>query len=161
MVVKLKHGWSVEPGKLFVETMAEQEIEFSVEDRSRFVRALYAFEANDNTQLTVNPGDILEVFYRDASGWWDGKNVSTQNDGYFPGNYTEPLGDNLDVIKQQILYEEQEKNRKFKEDVHPRLPSHDDHRFDDGRSSLVSLAKESPDTSIDIRNAEPLYVCND
>ena len=65
--------------------MADQEIEFSVEDRSRYVRALYAYEAKDDTQLSINPGDILEVFYRDDSGWWDGKNVSNQDDGYFPG----------------------------------------------------------------------------
>lgn len=134
---------------------AEQEIEFSVEDRSRYVRALYAFEANDNTQLTITPGDILQVFYRDDSGWWDGKNVRDGNDGYFPGNYTEPLGDNLDLIKQQLLYQA---------DGGP--PAPDDQADDDdenalqpahvSRSSVLSLVRDTTDASIDIRNAEPI-----
>ena len=139
--------------------MAEQEIEFSVEDRSRYVRALYAYEAKDNTQLSINPGDILEVFYRDESGWWDGKNVSSQNDGYFPGNYTEPLGDNLETIKQKLLlYDEHDDiDDDDEENNHNGFVIHQQQQNHRSRSSLLSL-KDSPDTSIDIRNAEPMYV---
>ena len=133
--------------------MAEQEIEFSIEDRSRYVRALYAFEANDSTQLTINPGDILEVFYRDDSGWWDGKNIETQNDGYFPGNYTEPLGDNLDIIKQQLLFIDQQQQEQQQE----HQEEEQQQEIHSSRSSVISLMKESPDTSIDIRNAEPIF----
>ena len=139
--------------------MAEQEIEFSIEERSRYVRALYSFEANDNTQLSINPGDILEVFYRDESGWWDGKNVSSQSDGYFPGNYTEPLGDNLETIKEKLLYEHQavddivdDENQNNGVVIHQQQA-----QYQQSRSSVLSLMKESPDTSIDIRNAEPMY----
>eukprot|EP01084_Bolivina_argentea_P301860 520898_1 len=122
--------------------MSEQQIEFSMDDRSRYVRALYAFEANDNTQLTINPGDILEVFYRDETGWWDGKNLANNNDGYFPGNYTEALGDSLDTIKQELLYEDEEPTQEKEAAV---------------RSSVISLKlmKGTEDSTINIRNAEP------
>ena len=46
--------------------------------KSRYVRALYNYEAKDENQLSITSGDVIEVYFRDDCGWWDGKNWFTK-----------------------------------------------------------------------------------
>ena len=64
--------------------------------------------------------------------------------------YTEPLGDNLEAIKQQLLYED--------DDTDDIRDEYQDSGHNQTRSSFSSFL-HSEDTSINIRNAEPWYVC--
>jgi len=52
------------------------------------VRALYAFDARKESELTLARGDIIEVTYQDdGPGWWEGYLHGKK--GLFPSNYCE------------------------------------------------------------------------
>lgn len=53
------------------------------------VRALYDFEATDESALSFNTGDVIEVLTMLPSGWWDG--MLGNNRGWFPSNYVEDV----------------------------------------------------------------------
>ncbi|KAI9856505.1 MAG: hypothetical protein M1813_008883 [Trichoglossum hirsutum] len=50
-----------------------------------YVRALYDYEADDQTSLSFHQGDIIQVITQLDSGWWDG--VINGVRGWFPSNY--------------------------------------------------------------------------
>ena len=50
-----------------------------------YVRALYNYEADDQTSLSFRQGDIIQVLTQLDSGWWDG--VINDVRGWFPSNY--------------------------------------------------------------------------
>lgn len=50
-----------------------------------FVRALYDYDADDQTSLSFRQGDIIQVITQLESGWWDG--VIRGVRGWFPSNY--------------------------------------------------------------------------
>ena len=50
-------------------------------------RALYDYEAQDADELTLRPGDMVQIVRKDASGWWQGRLHG--RDGLFPANYVE------------------------------------------------------------------------
>ena len=50
------------------------------------VRALYNYNADDETSLSFRQGDIIHVITQLESGWWDG--VINNVRGWFPSNYT-------------------------------------------------------------------------
>ena len=50
-----------------------------------YVRALYDFEADDQTSISFKQGDIIQVITQLASGWWDGMLKGVR--GWFPSNY--------------------------------------------------------------------------
>ncbi|RMZ85670.1 hypothetical protein DV737_g677, partial [Chaetothyriales sp. CBS 132003] len=50
-----------------------------------YVRALYDYEADDQTSLSFRQGDIIQVITQLESGWWDG--VIRDTRGWFPSNY--------------------------------------------------------------------------
>jgi son of sevenless-like protein len=50
-----------------------------------FVRALYDYDADDQTSLSFHQGDIIQVITQLESGWWDG--VINDVRGWFPSNY--------------------------------------------------------------------------
>lgn len=52
-----------------------------------YVRALYEYEADDQTSLSFRQGDIIQVLTQLESGWWDG--VVHGHRGWFPSNYCE------------------------------------------------------------------------
>ncbi|GAA6054608.1 hypothetical protein JCM3770_000076, partial [Rhodotorula araucariae] len=58
-----------------------------------FVRALYSYTGADSSSLSFRQGDILEVLSVLDSGWWDGIVLQTGTRGWFPSNYTEPIGE--------------------------------------------------------------------
>ncbi|GBG28153.1 SH3 domain-containing kinase-binding protein 1 [Hondaea fermentalgiana] len=53
-----------------------------------FVRVLYEYEAEEDSELTVQPGDIVQVVEKDGSGWWEGR-LANGKTGSFPENYTQ------------------------------------------------------------------------
>jgi son of sevenless-like protein len=53
-----------------------------------FVRAKYDFEATDESALSFSAGEVIEVYTKLDSGWWDGLLGSTR--GWFPSNFVEP-----------------------------------------------------------------------
>jgi son of sevenless-like protein len=50
-----------------------------------YVRALYDYDADDQTSLSFRKGDIIQVLTQLESGWWDG--VINDVRGWFPSNY--------------------------------------------------------------------------
>ena len=53
------------------------------------VQALHEFKAPDPSCIDLKKGDIIHVFSKDSSGWWNG----SVNDivGWFPSNYVANL----------------------------------------------------------------------
>lgn len=65
----------------------------NVEPESFFlVRAKFDFTATDGNALSFNEGDIIHVFSRLESGWWDG--MLDGRRGWFPSNYVEEVNEN-------------------------------------------------------------------
>lgn len=56
-----------------------------------FVRALYNYVSQDESSLTFEQGDIIEVLTKLPSGWWDGLLGDAR--GWFPSNYVEELSE--------------------------------------------------------------------
>ncbi|KAL2438360.1 Cell division control protein 25 [Exophiala dermatitidis] len=56
-----------------------------------YVRALYNYDADDQTSLSFRQGDIIQVLTQLESGWWDG--VINNVRGWFPSNYTVEITD--------------------------------------------------------------------
>jgi son of sevenless-like protein len=50
-----------------------------------YVRALYDYDADDQTSLSFRKGDVIQVLTQLESGWWDG--VINDVRGWFPSNY--------------------------------------------------------------------------
>ena len=50
-----------------------------------YVRALYNYEADDQTSLSFRQGDVIQVINQLESGWWDGVIHGVR--GWFPSNY--------------------------------------------------------------------------
>ena len=54
-----------------------------------YVRALYDYDADDQTSLSFRQGEIIQVLTQLESGWWDG--VIRGYRGWFPSNYCEAV----------------------------------------------------------------------
>lgn len=54
-----------------------------------FVRAKFDFEATDPSALSFSQGDVIEVYTKLESGWWDGMLGETR--GWFPSNFVEVI----------------------------------------------------------------------
>ena len=52
-------------------------------------KALYDYEAQDNDELRLQIGDVIQILEETAGGWWKGKLNGTI--GLFPGNYVEKI----------------------------------------------------------------------
>nr|CCA13895.1 conserved hypothetical protein [Albugo laibachii Nc14] len=50
-----------------------------------FATAAYEFVAEDASQLTIRPGDLLQILRKDPDGWWYAE--MGQQRGYVPGSY--------------------------------------------------------------------------
>ena len=69
-----------------------------------FVRALYDYDADDQTSLSFRQGDIIQVITQLESGWWDG--VINDVRGWFPSNYCtvltpEDSSDPIDTLQEE------------------------------------------------------------
>lgn len=54
-----------------------------------FVRAKFDFDATDPSALSFREGDVIEVYTKLESGWWDGLLGTTR--GWFPSNYVDVI----------------------------------------------------------------------
>lgn len=54
-------------------------------------RALYAYAAAGDNQLSFQQGDILALLGDRTKGWQYGENLRTHSAGWFPLAYTEPI----------------------------------------------------------------------
>lgn len=61
----------------------------TINPQGTYVRALYDYEADDQTSLSFRQGDIIQVLTQLESGWWDG--VIHGFRGWFPSNYCEAV----------------------------------------------------------------------
>ncbi len=55
------------------------------------VVALHDFQSNNPTCLSFQAGQVIRVYNRDASGWWDGELDGER--GWFPSNYVDRDGE--------------------------------------------------------------------
>jgi len=57
----------------------------------KFVVADYEYVGEDDSQLTFNEGDRIEVLEQDETGWWTGRLEKNGVEGYFPSTYVKPV----------------------------------------------------------------------
>jgi len=72
----------------FVEIVGEEGNAGSIEINKDF-KALYNYEAEDDTELTIKEGEILRVI-SETDGWYFGANGQGK-EGNFPSNFVELL----------------------------------------------------------------------
>ncbi|WVF72599.1 hypothetical protein IAT40_007417 [Kwoniella sp. CBS 6097] len=60
-------------------------------DMPFLVRARFGFKATDNSALSFVAGDLIQVFAKLESGWWDG--MLDGKRGWFPSNYVEDIAE--------------------------------------------------------------------
>ncbi|KAJ1029824.1 hypothetical protein NDA13_003063 [Ustilago tritici] len=70
----------------FVPGYADNNDEFEVQPEEHVV-ALHDFNSNNATCLSFQAGQVIKVYNRDPSGWWDGE-LDDQR-GWFPSNYVD------------------------------------------------------------------------
>ncbi|XP_062575742.1 guanine nucleotide exchange factor DBS-like isoform X1 [Saccostrea cucullata] len=57
-------------------------------------RSLGNYTASDPTELTLLEGDVVKVIKTASTGWWFAQHTITQQEGWVPSTYMEPLTDN-------------------------------------------------------------------
>ncbi|XP_068988733.1 uncharacterized protein Exn isoform X3 [Bombus flavifrons] len=55
------------------------------------VVALYYYSPNQPDELSLHPGDIINVFRKMSDGWYQGGKLLNGEQGWFPGNYTKEV----------------------------------------------------------------------
>ncbi|CAK8690838.1 unnamed protein product [Clavelina lepadiformis] len=60
------------------------------------VVALYDYQANRSDELTMMRGDVIKVLYKDSATWWFGEQTSDGTQGYFPTNYVQIRGNEVE-----------------------------------------------------------------
>ncbi|XP_071873265.1 ephexin isoform X2 [Bombus fervidus] len=55
------------------------------------VVALYYYSPNQPDELSLHPGDIINVFRKMSDGWYQGEKLLNGEQGWFPGNYTKEV----------------------------------------------------------------------
>lgn len=68
---------------VFLEALQGQD-----QDQGMTARALYDYQAEDDTEVTFDPGDIITQIEQIDEGWWRGQAPSGEF-GLFPANYVE------------------------------------------------------------------------
>ena len=53
------------------------------------VRALADYEKSDETEMDLYDGELLSVYYKDESGWWEAKSERTGLIGWIPSNFVQ------------------------------------------------------------------------
>ncbi|KAN0016101.1 hypothetical protein ACTFIU_006055 [Dictyostelium citrinum] len=54
-------------------------------------KVIYDFESKEPNELNLKKGDIIVVLAKDASGWWQGINQTTQASGWFSNTFVEEI----------------------------------------------------------------------
>ncbi|CAI9735876.1 B isoform X1 [Octopus vulgaris] len=90
MTIKRKVPVAKEVPEPEPEQPAETEEEFSPQDKGMCVRALYDYQAADDTEISFDPDDIITNVEQFDEGWWNGISPSGEY-GMFPANYVEVI----------------------------------------------------------------------
>lgn len=61
------------------------------------VKVLYKFDATEDSELSINVGQVLTIYKQDDSGWWYAKD-DDDNEGFVPFNYVESIKDDPDQV---------------------------------------------------------------
>lgn len=56
-----------------------------------YVRAVTHFSASRDDEVDLDVGDVVWVWDKGSSGWWEGRNMHSAVDGRFPGTCTRPM----------------------------------------------------------------------
>lgn len=65
----------------------EENLEELIKDKGECVRALFDYEAADETEITFNHNDLITHVEKRYEDWWYGR-TKDQKEGLFPVNYT-------------------------------------------------------------------------
>lgn len=55
------------------------------------VVVLYCYSPNQPDELSLHPGDVINVFRKMSDGWYQGEKLLNGEQGWFPGNYTKEV----------------------------------------------------------------------
>ncbi|XP_033342459.2 ephexin isoform X1 [Megalopta genalis] len=55
------------------------------------VVALYSYSSNQPDELSLHPGDVINVLRKMSDGWFHGEKLLDGEQGWFPGNYTKEV----------------------------------------------------------------------
>ncbi|CAK9798682.1 NGEF [Anthophora quadrimaculata] len=55
------------------------------------VVALYCYSPNQPDELSLYPGDVINVFRKMSDGWYHGEKLLNSEQGWFPGNYAKEV----------------------------------------------------------------------
>lgn len=67
------------------------EAEYEEEGEFDLCKVLYAYTAEEDDEISIQPGDVLTIEEEDDEGWYYGHRQSDNGYGKFPGNYVEVL----------------------------------------------------------------------
>eukprot|EP00106_Octopus_bimaculoides_P009468 XP_014776910.1 PREDICTED: drebrin-like protein A [Octopus bimaculoides] len=90
MTIKRKVPVAKEVPEPEPEQPAETEEEFPPKDKGMCVRALYDYQAADDTEISFDPDDVITNVEQFDEGWWNGISPSGEY-GMFPANYVEVI----------------------------------------------------------------------
>jgi Variant SH3 domain len=56
-----------------------------------FYEAMYPYAATHDGDITLQAGDVIRVLSTNEDGWWHGTVVSSDETGFFPSSYVQPV----------------------------------------------------------------------
>lgn len=71
------------------------------ESKNRRFKAVYSYTQNNNDELTLAVGDVIEFLGEVEEGWWRGK--LSGRTGVFPSNFVEPCAEVSPVLVNRRL----------------------------------------------------------
>ncbi|KCV67790.1 hypothetical protein H696_05732 [Fonticula alba] len=66
------------------------------------VRAVHSYSAQDDTELTLAPGDVIEIISRPDPDWWYGLHTRTSKEGYFSVTIVEAVSLSGGVLESPV-----------------------------------------------------------
>jgi len=82
-----------------------------VQTGGKMLVALFSYDATEDTEITFQEGDTIQLIEENESGWWKGKLISTGAVGLFPSNFVEEKGKAQPVqaqaVQQQAVVQQQ------------------------------------------------------
>lgn len=70
-----------------------EESDLSSEDISGLFVIIFPFDPSEKNELKLEVGDLIDVLKTDETGWWKGRCLRTEDDGWFPSSYVKVTTD--------------------------------------------------------------------
>ncbi|PRP81395.1 S-adenosyl-methionine-sterol-C- methyltransferase [Planoprotostelium fungivorum] len=67
--------------------------------------AIFEFAADNEGDLQLSIGDVIELIEKTSDSWWRGTNVETNSSGLFPSNYVQFKGSTLGITEEIVIDE--------------------------------------------------------